>query len=57
MHIYVTGAFQKCMNHSCAVIGVAANVTQWTPPGSRHKKRQARYFALLYINFAQFLKI
>ena len=26
MHIYVTGAFQKCMNHSCAVIGMAANV-------------------------------
>ena len=20
------------MNHRCAVIGVAANVTQWTPP-------------------------
>ena len=20
------------MNHSCAVIGVTANVTQWTPP-------------------------
>ena len=45
------------MNHSCAVIGVAVNVTQWTPPGSRHKNRQTRYFALLYVNFARFLEI
>ena len=28
------------------MIGVAANVTQWTTPGSRHKKRQTWYFAL-----------
>ena len=32
MHIWATWAFQKCMNHRCAVIGVTANVTQWTPP-------------------------
>ena len=30
-------AFQKYMNNSCVVIGVAANMTQWTPPGCAQK--------------------
>ena len=57
MHIRVTMAFEKCMNHSCAVIGAAVNVTQWTSPGSGHKQRQTRNFAVLYVNFGQFLEI
>ena len=29
------------MNHSCAGIGVAANVTQWTPEGSTQEEKNA----------------
>ena len=39
------------MNHSCAVIGVAVNVTQWAAPASRHKQRQTRYFASFLCQF------
>ena len=39
------------MNHSCAVIGVAANLTQWTPPRMGQTDGQTEKFNIISLRF------